>query len=296
MPTEGIEAIVDVIDRQDWLDRVGKPLQSGINSLRIGRVGTKIMDLLHGVWLKHPLHPVFTDIPVGAWTVGITLDAVESITGDKKMAAGADVATAVGLAGAVGAAVTGLADWQYASGRTRRVGLVHAALNTLSTGLYIGSLIARKNKNRAAGFGLALAGYSTMLLSAYLGGDMVYEQEMGVDHAPEGELPTEYTPVMAEVDLPDEKLTRVYANHTPILLVKRAGRVFALSETCSHLGAPLSEGELTPENTVICPWHQSQFRLEDGGIVNGPTTYPQPCLDVRINNGQIEVAFRKDSR
>lgn len=295
MPTVGIEAIVDVIDRQDWLDQVGKPIQRSITSLRIGRVGTMIMDLLHGVWLRHPLHPVFTDIPVGAWTTGIALDTIESITGDRKMGAGADAATAIGLAGAVGSAVTGLADWQYASGRTRRVGLAHAALNTLATGLYIGSLIARKNKNRNVGFGLAIAGYTTMILSAYLGGDMVYEQEMGVDHAPDAELPTEFTPVMAEVDLPEEKLTRVYADHKPILLVKRAGRVYALAETCAHLGGPLAEGELTPENTVICPWHQSQFRLEDGGIVNGPSTYPQPCLEVRINNGQIEIAFRKEN-
>ena len=29
--------------------------------------------------------------------------------------------------------------------------------------------------------------------------------------------------------------------------------------------------------------------LEDGAVVNGPSTHPQPCFAVRERNGQIEI-------
>ena len=38
---------------------------------------------LHGVWLGHPLHPVFTDLPIGAWTTALALDV--SANGDPGM-------------------------------------------------------------------------------------------------------------------------------------------------------------------------------------------------------------------
>lgn len=292
MTTKGMDIIVETIDQQEWLDQAARPIQKAVNNLRRGRLSTAIMDFLHGVWLKHPLHPVMTDIPIGAWTAGLAMDTAEAVTGSKSFGAGADLATAIGVGGAAGAAITGITDWQYASGRTRRVGLAHAILNTLSLGLYIGSLIARKNKNRSLGFGMALAGYSTMIASAYLGGDMVYRQKMGVNHASADRMPSKFTSVMAEADLEPDTPTRVLVNETPILLVKQDDRIFALVETCAHLGAPLSEGTLTSDGTIICPWHQSQFQLDDGSIINGPSTYPQPCLDVRIYGGQIQVAFR----
>ena len=47
----------------------------------------------------HPLHPVFTDLPIGAWTTGLVLDAVAAANHDRAMERAADIAIAVGLAG-----------------------------------------------------------------------------------------------------------------------------------------------------------------------------------------------------
>ncbi len=54
------------------------------------------------------------------------------------------------------------------------------------------------------------------------------------------------------------------------------------------MGGPLSEGTLK-EESVVCPWHGSEFRLEDGRVLNGPATMDQPCFEVREANGRIEV-------
>jgi len=70
--------------------------------------------------------------------------------------------------------------------------------------------------------------------------------------------------------------------------VRRGKHIFALAETCSHLGGPLAEGKLSG-NTVQCPWHGSRFALEDGRVLDGPAVHPQPCLEARTRNGKIEV-------
>ncbi len=53
------------------LDRVAKPLSSEVSSV-IGH-GT-LKDLLSGTWMGHPLHPMLTDVPIGAWTSAVALD------------------------------------------------------------------------------------------------------------------------------------------------------------------------------------------------------------------------------
>src|SRR5438067_5895327 len=119
-----------VID-QPALDRIAEPLSEAIRGAYKagGTAGERTKNALHGVWLGHPLHPVFTDLPLGAWTTGLVLDAVAMPTGDRGMQRAADLAIAVGLAGAAGAAVTGLTDWSETDGRSRRTGLVHGLLN-----------------------------------------------------------------------------------------------------------------------------------------------------------------------
>jgi len=76
--------------------------------------------------------------------------------------------------------------------------------------------------------------------------------------------------------------------YTPILLVRLGKKIHALAETCAHLGARSRIGKLQGE-TIICPWHASQFELAAGAVVSGPSAFPQPCLDSRVRPGQIEV-------
>jgi nitrite reductase/ring-hydroxylating ferredoxin subunit len=79
---------------------------------------------------------------------------------------------------------------------------------------------------------------------------------------------------------------------TPLLLVREGSRVYCLAETCAHLGGPLSEGKLEG-TTIVCPWHASRFDLATGEAIDGPTAFPQPCLQARRRNGQIEVRLAR---
>jgi nitrite reductase/ring-hydroxylating ferredoxin subunit len=54
----------------------------------------------------------------------------------------------------------------------------------------------------------------------------------------------------------------------------------------------LSEGTLK-DGSVVCPWHGSEFALDDGHVINGPASESQPVLDVREVDGRIEIKERR---
>lgn len=285
--------MVEVIDRQNWLDQVGDTLQPLITRTLTANGGQQLKDFLHGVWLGHPLHPVLTDIPLGSWTAALVFDALDEISGRDGFGRGADTAITIGVVGAVGAAVTGMTDWAHLDGRPRRIGLMHGLINTGAAVLYTASLIMRRRQERRAGRGFALLGYLASTAAAYLGGQLVYSERIGVDHTAAYEPPREFVPVLAETELPENTPCRVEVNRMPILLVRQQGRIYAIAETCSHLGGPLAEGTLEGES-IVCPWHGSRFALEDGRVCNGPATHPQPYFKTQVRNRQIEVQLAKE--
>jgi nitrite reductase/ring-hydroxylating ferredoxin subunit/uncharacterized membrane protein len=283
-------AIAQALAQQSWLDPLAKQLQRGTKRVyeASGQAGQTVKNFLHGLWLGHPLHPVLTDVPLGAFTAALLLDSLEAGTRRPSYGAGADAAVALGVTSGLAAAVTGLTDYQHVSGQARRIGLLHGLLNVVATTLYGASWVARRRRRRAAGRQLGLAGYLISLASAYLGGQLVFHHRIGVDHAQDQTGPEDFVPVLPVTELVEGRLRRAEVRGTPILLVRRGEQIFALAETCAHLGGPLSEGWLV-EDSVVCPWHQSRFRLADGHVLDGPSTYDQPCLQARVRNGQVEV-------
>ncbi|HEV2457429.1 MAG TPA: Rieske 2Fe-2S domain-containing protein [Ktedonobacterales bacterium] len=285
-----LRQVVNVIGDQHWLDLPGERLAGAVSKLltKPGGSPTKLDDFLIGVWLGHPLHPVLKDIPIGAWTLALAFDGLEFLTGRTELSTGANTAVAAGLLGATAAAVTGAAQWQYTIGRQRRLGLSHALLNVGALGLFGTSLLCRLNGKRSVGKVTALLGYGFVLVAGYIGGDLTYGQRLGVTHIPEQELPETWQPSLADDALREGELKRVTIASVPVLLVRQQGHIYALAEICAHLGGPLADGTLG-ECSVTCPWHGSRFRLTDGAILNGPTTFPQPVYETRVRDGMIEV-------
>jgi len=287
------EAAIEAIERQDWIDVIGDRLQKAVSAAFEvgGDAGRRVRDFLHGTWLGHPLHPAITDVPLGAWTTALVLDAAGGHT--EGIARAADTAIGVGIAGAVGAAVTGLTDWQHTVGGDRRVGLGHALLNTTALALYVASFTLRRRGARDLGRGLSVLGFLVAGGAAYVGGALVYDRRIGVNHAPRPEPWTDFVPVLRETELPQGSPRRVEARGVALVLVRRGDQIHALVESCAHLGGPLSEGRVEGD-TIRCPWHGSLFALDDGRVLEGPSTFPQPCFEVRVRGGQIEVRPRSE--
>jgi nitrite reductase/ring-hydroxylating ferredoxin subunit/uncharacterized membrane protein len=223
-----------------------------------------VKDLLSGTWLGHPLHPVLTDVVVGAWTSSFLLDLIPG----RRTRKASNRLVDVGILAAVPTALAGLSDWTDTWGRTRRVGLVHAGANVVALYLYVRSSLARKRGRRLRGWCLSTAGFGVVTASAYLGGHLSFGKGIGVDQTAFDEGPTDWQPVIADADLPEGSPTPVTVGSVPLLLVRRGATIHAISNRCNHRGCSLHEGDFSGETSVVCPCHGSTFSLEDGALLH----------------------------
>jgi nitrite reductase/ring-hydroxylating ferredoxin subunit/uncharacterized membrane protein len=278
--------ILDKVERLRALDRIGDPVLKVVSAVFRGRVA----DALHGVWLGHPLHPALVQMPFGAWTSASILDAVPGGTPAATLLIG------VGTATAVPTAITGVNDWSALSPEQRRVGLVHAAGNAVAVGLYAGSLAARLTGNKALGKRLAYAGLGVVSASAYVGGHLAYRQAASVNEAAPllHRIPEGWHDVCGYAALTEGKPLVAHVGETPLLVSRTGDAVHVMVEHCSHNTGPLGEGEFTQidgVDCVVCPWHGSTFRLDDGGVVHGPSATGQPMLRSRVVDGRVQAAL-----
>lgn len=177
------DPVARLAERQKWITpRAEVAAQRAIADTLDEIGGTMLRKALHGTWLHEPIHAVLVTVPLGAWTGTVAFDAIASILGSSEMDTAADATLLLGLAGAVGAAITGMNDWaEVKQAAPRRIGAVHALLNVGATGFFVASLVARKRRgSRPTGRALAALGYLVASVSAHLGGNMVYEHGVGV--------------------------------------------------------------------------------------------------------------------
>jgi nitrite reductase/ring-hydroxylating ferredoxin subunit/uncharacterized membrane protein len=276
-----VQNLIRRLELAESLDRVGKPLVAAVGRGVRPRV---IRNLLSGTYVGHPLHPVLTDVPIGAFGMSTLLDMVGGPSAERA----ADLLVGAGVLAAVPTAASGLNDWSDTYGADTRVGLVHATINTAALGLYAASLGERARGHRGRGKALGLAGFGVLLAGSYLGGHLTFARGVNVNRTAWQEGPAQWTPVLADADLRDGQPRTVEVEGVTVLLHRTSGRVQALANTCSHMGGPLDEGTIV-DGCVTCPWHGSVFRLADGSIVRGPASSPQPHYDVRVSDGRVEV-------
>ena len=282
--------IGELVEHQSWVDTLATPVQDWLLKLygQQGQPGRKIKDILNGTWLGHAVHPMLTDIPIGAWSSTLLLDFIWLDNENEGVAEAADDTLLFGLLGAAGAAVTGTTDWSDLYDTDRRVGFIHGLLNAGITVLNTASYGLRRLGLRKTGIAVSTTAYAVLIFSAYLGGELVFGKGVGVNHNAFEGGPEDFVSVMNEGDLVEGKLTRVNAGGIPAVLLKQGRTIYAIGAICTHMGGPLDEG--TVENGVVtCPWHGSQFRMTDGSVVTSPAVYAEPNFAVRIRNGKIEL-------
>lgn len=272
----------------------------------VNRLPAAVRDALHGVWLGHPVHPVVAQVPVGAWLSAAMLDGVALLTppGPARDGVERSAATllAAGLAAVPAAALPGATDWAQLHPEQKRVGAVHAATNSVATVLLAASLVQRRRGRAGSGRLLGLIGVGVAGLAAGMGGHLSYRFAAGANHAEDvPHRADQHWTAVTRLDLiPERTPQRYLLGETPVLVVRRGESVRVLADACSHLSGPLSEGSLQTgpdpdgsDDCIVCPWHGSAFRLDDGSVRHGPATAPQPRFDVRIADGLVEARVRE---
>lgn len=278
-----LRARLNRVGKDRRLDGVGRVLERVTNA--IPRQGP-VKDALSGTWLDHPLHPMLTDLPIGFWTSAWVLD----IVGGERDRDAARRLIGAGVLCALPAALTGAADWSDTEGPSRRVGVVHAVVNSSALALYAGSWVARSRGRNGPGVALALAGATFATVGGFLGGHLVAALGVGVDHNAFEERLDDWIAVCDSEAL-SEQPTRVVVRGTTVLLHRHDDAIRAIAATCPHRGAPLDEGVIDGD-VVTCPWHGSRFCVLDGTLLAGPSPTGVDSYETRVRAGVVEIRSR----
>lgn len=281
-------AAYGALEALEHVDALDGPADALAKSIRNLIPHGPVKDGLSGTWLGHALHPLLTDVPIGAWVSALALDWV----GGEESRPAAKKLIGLGLAAAPAVFATGWNEWADTTPGNppvKRVGIMHALSNGTAAALFGASWLARGKDDHGRGKLYALAGGAALGFGGWLGGHLSYAQGVGVDQTVFDPGPSDWTPVLDESQLQER---RPAMGRTPdgvdVLLVRDSGRIHALADRCCHRGGALHEGELEGE-CIVCPLHGSTFRLEDGSVERGPAAYAQPAYETRVADDRIEV-------
>jgi uncharacterized membrane protein len=131
----------------------------------------------------HPLHPVLVTVPIGAWVAASVFDVASHVVSDPGfLARGAEWLIAVGILGALAAALIGFLDLLAIPTGTSafRVALLHMTLNLAVTGGYGGGFLWRRAGGPVAApvpwppLALSLVCLAVLAVSGFLGGKLAF--------------------------------------------------------------------------------------------------------------------------
>ena len=239
--------------------------------------------------------------PIALWVMAFIFDLIGVARDHSGLWAAGFYCVIAGCVTAVLAAIPGAIDWltvvpPRSSAKSR--GLLHGSLNVLALILFIyvaarrGSAAPEPDK---VALGVMAVGVIVLAISGWLGGTLVYRNQIGVDHRYAGagkfrmrSLDSWTRPVCHQSELGDGQMLLASILGERVVIGRCADGLFAFSDHCTHSGGPLSDGALVG-CTVQCPWHGSQFDIKNGRVVSGPAEERITTYEIEIRSGEVYV-------
>ena len=135
----------------------------------------------------HPVHPMLVVFPVGLFATAVVFDILYLILGNPVFPTISFYMIAAGVVGGLLAAIFGLMDWLGLpnNSRAKFIGGFHGIGNVVIVVLFASSWFLRRGDVNFVPTSLALilsfAGIGLALITAWLGGEMVFRLGVGVD-------------------------------------------------------------------------------------------------------------------
>jgi len=248
----------------------------------------------------HPLHPILVCFPIAFYTGTLLFDVLAKTYSPEFLFTAYNLEIAA-LVSAVLAAVPGIIDYVYTvppASTAKKRGAKHALIN-LSVMIFYNAALIYRAKNEVPDIniliGLEGAGWILLLFAGWLGGTLVYRNQIGVDprYADAGKWKEEYfeynegeIEVANLNDLKINQMKLVHVGNKRIVIARSEEGYVAFDDRCTHRGGSLAGGSMIC-GTVQCPWHGSQFSVSDGSIKAGPAKIPIVTYPLRQENGKL---------
>lgn len=251
---------------------------------------------------SHPVHPALIPFPFAFLSGALFFDLFGRLLDNASWWTTAGHLNAVGVVAALVAAVPGLVDYlrtvpPQSSGKRRAT--KHMVTNLVAVGTFIAVWFIRGPADAPPtdvmlvmeAFGLGL-----LVVGGWLGGTLVYRNQVGVDHRYAGAGKWKEISVASDGDEPvvvgrtDElkvdqmKLLRV--NGRRVVLARTESGYVAFDDHCSHRGGSLADG-IVIGGIVQCPWHGSQFDCRTGEVKAGPAAERIATYRASERNGDV---------
>ena len=98
----------------------------------------------------------------------------------------------------------------------------------------------------------------------------------------------EITKVAKADDLPPGKAMCVEVADQKVALFNIDGSYHAIGDSCTHVGGPLSEGDVDGK-VVTCPLHSARFDVTTGAVLGPPADANVPCYKVHVEGDDIKI-------
>ena len=88
-------------------------------------------------------------------------------------------------------------------------------------------------------------------------------------------------------DIAPNEMRVVDVNGEPYTVVNLEGQYYAFSDTCTHRGCSLHEGQIVAQSQLQCPCHGARFDMKTGQVLRGPTQESLKSVPVTVSDGKI---------
>ena len=255
---------------------------------------------------SHPIHPILIAFPVAFTTAAPVFDLVGVLADWPTVwAAGAYLATAAVIAGVV-AGVPGFVDYLYTvppGSSAKKRATWHMGVNLSALTLVLVGWAFRDTNSLRPGVGtilLEVGGLGLMTYGGWLGGTLVYRNQIGVDHRyahagkwkeqEVGGKPGETVEVAAADELKVGQMKLLHVAGRRVVLARTEGGYVACDDHCTHRGGSLAGGVMAC-GVITCPWHGSQFDARTGEVRAGPAEEPIRTYRVEESGGRVRLVI-----
>jgi uncharacterized membrane protein/nitrite reductase/ring-hydroxylating ferredoxin subunit len=252
----------------------------------------------------HPIHPILIAYPI-AFATAAPLADLAGLLGDwpTLFTVGAYASLAAVATGLI-AAVPGFIDFLFVvppKSSARQRAIYHMAVNVMALGLMAAGWAFRDwetHRPETLAVILEFASIGCMTIGGWLGGTLVYRNQIGIDHryADAGKWKEQYlepdangfVTVQNANDLEIDQMILTHVGSRRIVLARTKENFVAFDDSCTHRGGSLAGGTMTC-GTVMCPWHGSQFDVHNGRVKAGPAENPIPTYEIDESGGEVRI-------
>ena len=253
---------------------------------------------------SHPLHPMLIPFPLAFFTGTFLFDAIGYFGDRAALWQTGYYLQIAGVGFALLAAIPGIIDYSYTvppKSSAKKRAATHGLLNVTAVVIHLSTWFYRQGDMTSPLVVLALEAAALVLLviSGWLGGTLVYRNQIGVDvrYAHAGKWNEAYinegaNPLLVartdELKVNAMKLLHIRGRR--IVLGRTEDGFVAFDDHCTHKGGSLAGGSMMC-GTVQCPWHGSQFDVRTGRVTAGPAKEKINIYGVSEREGNIYLTL-----